>query len=183
MPGEYMQTIKVALVLTGCAFFAGTLWADWVYDYPILYQQTGDAITAASDYYLRRAQAGEIHMYAPVVPILLTVFGLSSGLALMEEHNIYFDGVCTLLVLFGVSSHATSVVAGLKELAEAGVKTQSIESTIEILNKIAAAHVIILGVIGAVVVLQVVHFILLKKWAYDAKRPQKKAVRAEKKSQ
>jgi hypothetical protein len=101
-----------------------------------LYQQTGDAITAASDYYLRRAQAGEIHMYAPVVPILLTVFGLSSGLALMEEHNIYFDGVCTckigymcyvasmivsgidsiyailVLVLFGVSSHATSVVAG-----------------------------------------------------------------------
>ncbi|KAG2175563.1 hypothetical protein INT43_001210 [Umbelopsis isabellina] len=169
-----MQTIKVAMVLTGCAFFAGTLWADWVYDYPILYHQTSDAVTAASDYYLRRAQAGDIHMYAQIFPIFLAVFGLSSGLALMQEHNIYFDGVCTLLILFGVSSHATSVVTGLNQLTETGVKAQDIESTVEILNKIAAAHVIILGVLGAVMVLQSVHYILLKKWAYDAKYPQKK---------
>ncbi|KAJ2962715.1 hypothetical protein NQZ79_g2188 [Umbelopsis isabellina] len=177
MPGEYMQTVKVAFGVDR------TLWADWVYDYPILYNQTSDAVTAASDYYLRRAQAGDLHMYAQAVPIFLAVFGLSSGLALMEEHNIYFDGVCTLLILFGVSSHATSVVAGFKQLTETGVKAQGIESTVEILNKIAAAHVIILGVLGAVMVLQVIHYFLLKKWAYDAKRPQKKTVKAEKKSQ
>lgn len=53
-----------------------------------------DAILAASDHYLRRALAGDAHMYVPLAAVFLAVIGLSSGLALMEEHNLIFDGLC-----------------------------------------------------------------------------------------
>ncbi|CAO3672138.1 unnamed protein product [Umbelopsis vinacea] len=76
---------------------------------------------------------------------------------------------------------------GFKSLAATGLKSMTsatdLDSQIETITKIAASHTIVLGIVAGVSVLQIIHFILLKKWAYDANHKPVEAVAAQKKSQ
>ncbi|CAO3661188.1 unnamed protein product [Umbelopsis ramanniana] len=169
MPGEYMQTIKVSLAFIGCAFTAGTIWSDWIYDYPVLQHQPG-AVEAAAEHYYRRAIVGGLNYERlPLIPVMLAVIGLSAGLTLMEEHNLMIDGVCTLALIMAISTYSTSIAPGLKSLAETGVKgmtsAEDAQTLFDITTKIAAGNTIIVYIAGGIALLQFIHFVLLKWWA------------------
>ncbi|KAH8550216.1 hypothetical protein BGW37DRAFT_498484 [Umbelopsis sp. PMI_123] len=187
MPGEYMQTIKVAMAFIASSFVAGTVWSTWIYDYPVLQHLQGSVEASAEHYYRRAIVGGVNYELLTLIPVFIGVIGLSAGITLMEEHNLFFDGVCMLALIFGISTYSTSIAPGLESLVKTGVKgmtsTEDAQSLFEIVTKIAAGNIIIICVAGGIAVLQFIHFILLKRWAYNEKHAASQQVAPEKKSQ
>ncbi|KAL0080756.1 ER membrane protein SH3 [Phycomyces blakesleeanus] len=162
MPREHLQSTKVALILCSCFFAYGTFWSDWAFDYYILWANTAEhpeAIPRAVLYYTTHAQAPDILKYIPFVNLLIAAFGFAAGLANMTDGNILFDGASLVLLLFGLSTYATSVKPALKVITTSLDQDELRTS----LNNIAAAHFIIVLAITGIVGLQVAHYILSKR--------------------
>ncbi|KAG2220482.1 hypothetical protein INT45_011486 [Circinella minor] len=166
---EQMQTVKVALILCSCFFAYGTYWSDWAFDYYLLWANPADhpnAISRAILYYTTKSQAPEILRYIPIVNLFIGAVGFSAGLAHFTEGNILFDGASLVLMLFGLSTHATSVQPGLDVIVKS---TKETEEAVASLKNIAAAHFIIVLAITGIIGLQIAHYFVMKKTAQAEK--------------
>lgn len=67
-------------------------------------------------YYTNQLDAPDIIKYIPFANLMIAAVGLSAGLANMTDGNILFDGASLVLMLFGLSTYATSVKPGNKIL-------------------------------------------------------------------
>ncbi|KAL9538443.1 hypothetical protein MBANPS3_010926 [Mucor bainieri] len=180
MPRERMQSAKVVLILCSCFFAYGTYWSDWSFDYYFLWANLADhpnAIARATQYYTNQLDAPDIIKYIPFVNLLIAAVGLSAGLANMTDGNILFDGASLVLMLFGLSTYATSVKPAIKNIAETEIKSELASN----LKNIAAAHFIITLAITGIVGLQITHYVLNKR-ADNAERAEAVAAAAAKKS-
>ncbi|KAI9496368.1 ER membrane protein SH3 [Zychaea mexicana] len=165
LAAEQMQTVKVALILCSCFFAYGTYWSDWAFDYYLLWANPADhpsAIPRAILYYTTQTQAPNILKYIPFVNLIIGAIGFSAGLAHFTEGNILFDGASLVLMLFGLSTHATSVRPGLEVIVAAAGET---EEVVAALKNIAAAHFIIVLAITGIIGLQIAHYFVMKKSA------------------
>lgn len=133
--------------------------------------------------------------------MIIAAVGLSAGLANMTDGNILFDGASLVLMLFALSTYATSVKPGknLLDLSIINVTRKPNQSYLvyiaiknisdaELVNElatnlknIAAAHFIITLAITGIVGLQITHYVLNKR-ADNAERAEAVAAAAAKKS-
>lgn len=133
--------------------------------------------------------------------MIIAAVGLSAGLANMTDGNILFDGASLVLMLFALSTYATSVKPGtnLLDLYIINVTRKPNQSYLvyiaiknisdaELVNElatnlknIAAAHFIITLAITGIVGLQITHYVLNKR-ADNAERAEAVAAAAAKKS-
>ncbi|KAI9278460.1 ER membrane protein SH3 [Phascolomyces articulosus] len=167
---EQMQTVKVALILCSCFFAYGTYWSDWAFDYYLLWANPADhpnAVSRAILYYTTQTQAPDILKYIPFVNLIIGAIGFSAGLAHFTEGNILFDGASLVLMLFGLSTHATSVRPGLEVIVSTTEETEEVVSS---LKNIAAAHFIIVLAITGIIGLQIAHYFVMKKTAQAEQR-------------
>ncbi|KAI8141976.1 ER membrane protein SH3 [Fennellomyces sp. T-0311] len=159
---EQMQTVKVALILCSCFFAYGTYWSDWAFDYYLLWANHTDhpdSISRAVTYYTTQSQAPNILKYIPFANLMIAAVGFSAGLAHMTEANILFDGASLVLMLFGLSTHATSVRPGLEVVVNSKDESEVLAS----LKNIAAAHFIIVLAVTGIIGLQIAHYFVMKK--------------------
>ncbi|ORY93776.1 ER membrane protein SH3 [Syncephalastrum racemosum] len=164
MAGEQMQTIKVAMILCSCFFAYGTYWSDWAFDYFLLWANPAEhpnAVSRAALYYTTQTQAPNILKYIPLANLLIAAVGFSAGLAHMTDSNILFDGASLVLMLFGLSTHATSVRPGLEVIVSSSDESEITSS----LKNIAAAHFIIVLAVTGIIGLQIAHYFVMKKTA------------------
>ncbi|KAJ8653587.1 hypothetical protein O0I10_010734 [Lichtheimia ornata] len=167
MAGEQMQTIKVALILCSCFFAYGTYWSDWAFDYYLLWANPAEhpnAVSRATLYYITQTQAPKILKYIPFANLMIAAVGFSAGLAHMTDSNLLFDGASLVLMLFGLSTHATSVRPGLDVITS----TENEDEITSSLKNIAAAHFIIVLAITGIIGLQIAHYFVMKKSAKPA---------------
>ncbi|KAI8076080.1 ER membrane protein SH3 [Thamnidium elegans] len=162
MAREHMQSLKVVLILCSCFFAFGTVWSDWSFDYYFLWAKLSEhpnAVSRATQYYMNQYDAPDIIKYIPFVNLLIAAIGLSAGLANMTDGNVLFDGASLVLLLFALSTYATSVKPALKNISE----TDIVADLILNLKNIAAAHCIMTLAITGIIGLQVTHFYLNKR--------------------
>ncbi|KAI7862501.1 ER membrane protein SH3 [Spinellus fusiger] len=162
MPREHMQSTKVVLILCSCFFSYGTHWSDWAFDYYMLWANPMDhpeAVSRAVLYYTTQVQAPDILKYIPFVNLIIAAFGFAAGLANMTDGNVLFDGASLVLMLFGLSTYATSVKPALATITSSTDEKELISS----LKNIAAAHFIIVLAITGIIGLQVAHFLLSRR--------------------
>ncbi|KAI9314606.1 ER membrane protein SH3 [Dichotomocladium elegans] len=164
MAGEYMQSIKVTLILCSCFFAYGTYWADWAFDYFLLWANPAEhpnAVSRATLYYATQSEAPNILKYIPFANLMIAAVGFSAGLAHMSDANILFDGASLVLMLFGLSTHTTSVRPGLEVITT----SDNEEDITASLKNIAAAHFMIVLAITGIIGLQIAHYFVMKKTA------------------
>lgn len=133
--------------------------------------------------------------------MIIAAVGLSAGLANMTDGNILFDGASLVLMLFALSTYATSVKPGknlldlyiinvtrkpnqsyLVYIAIKNISDAELVNELAInLKNIAAAHFIITLAITGIVGLQITHYVLNKR-ADNAERAEAVAAAAAKKS-
>ncbi|KAI9338646.1 ER membrane protein SH3 [Pilaira anomala] len=162
MVKEHMQSLKVVMILCSCFFAFGTFWSDWSFDYYFLWAKLSEhpnAVSRASQYYMNQYDAPEIIQYIPFVNLLIAAVGLSAGLANMTDGNVLFDGASLVLMLFALSTYATSVKPALKNISETDVVSELILN----LKNIAAAHCIMTLAVTGMIGLQVTHFYLNRR--------------------
>ncbi|KAL9554270.1 hypothetical protein PS6_003491 [Mucor atramentarius] len=156
MPRERMQSAKVVLILCSCFFAYGTYWSDWSFDYYFLWANLADHPNAIARATL---DAPDIIKYIPFANLMIAAVGLSAGLANMTDGNILFDGASLVLMLFGLSTYATSVKPAIKNISETKIASELASN----LKNIAAAHFIITLAITGIVGLQITHYVLNKR--------------------
>ncbi|CAO3651157.1 unnamed protein product [Mucor fragilis] len=162
MDREYMQTAKVALILCSCFFSYGTFWSDWAFDYYLLWANPSEypeAITRATFYYANQGHIPNILKYVPIANLCIAAAGFATGLFTMTDGNLLFDGASLVLMLFGVTTHLSSVkpaIAVVNQSADVHAITTS-------LKNIAAAHFIIVLAITGIIGLQIAHYFVMKR--------------------
>ncbi|KAI8991003.1 Shr3 amino acid permease chaperone [Mycotypha africana] len=161
MAKEHMQSAKVVLILCSCFFAYGTVWSDWAFDYYFLWAKTGgpDAVARAAQYYINQLNAPDIIKYIPFVNLMIAAVGFAAGIANMTDGNILFDGASLVLMLFALSTYATTVKPAMQHISE----TEKVAEISKHLKNIAAAHFIITLAITGIVGLQITHYILNKR--------------------
>ncbi|KAL1926479.1 hypothetical protein VTP01DRAFT_5808 [Rhizomucor pusillus] len=177
MGGEQMQPIKVALILCSCFFAYGTYWSDWAFDYYLLWANSAEhpnAVSRAVQYYLTQTQAPNILKYIPLANLFIAAVGFSAGLAHMTDANLLFDGASLVLMLFALSTHATSVRPGLDTI----VSSKEEDALAAAVKNIAAAHFIIVLAVTGIIGLQIAHYFVIRKSSSE-----RVAVNANKKKQ
>ncbi|KAI7895975.1 ER membrane protein SH3 [Mucor mucedo] len=162
MPREHMQSMKVVLILCSSFFAFGTFWSDWSFDYYFLWADLSEhpnAIARATQYYINQADAPDIIKYIPFANLMIAAVGFAAGLANMTDGNILFDGASLVLMLFALSTYATSVKPAIKNIGETKVVSELALN----LKNIAAAHCIMTLAITGIIGLQVAHYYLNKR--------------------
>ncbi|KAI9470653.1 MAG: ER membrane protein SH3 [Benjaminiella poitrasii] len=162
MVKEHMQSAKVVLILCSCFFAYGTFWSDWAFDYYFLWANLSEhptAVAKASQYYINQLNAPDIIKYIPFANLMIAAVGFAAGLANMTDGNILFDGASLVLMLFALSTHATTVKPAIINISE----TDAVSELTANLKNIAAAHFIITLAITGIVGLQITHYVLNKK--------------------
>ncbi|CAM0141478.1 unnamed protein product [Umbelopsis sp. WA50703] len=145
-----LSTIKVALIVSACFFAYGRYWADWVFDYYIIWSDPAarqNAFSNAALYYANQNDTPMVHQYISIINLVIASIGLGAGLASMRDANILFDGASLGIELIARSKDED-------EIAEA-------------LKNIAVAHTVIVTAVTGIVLLQVAHYLAMKKWARE----------------
>ncbi|KAG0173919.1 hypothetical protein DFQ30_006551 [Apophysomyces sp. BC1015] len=151
MAGEQMQAVK-------------TYWSDWAFDYYLLWANPADypnAVSRAALYYSNQLHAPNILKYIPFANLMIAAVGFSAGLANMTDGNLLFDGASLVLMLFGLSTHASSVKPAMNVIS---TSEDQKEITVSLKN-IAAAHFIIVLAVTGIIGLQIAHFFVMKRTA------------------
>ncbi|KAI8982992.1 ER membrane protein SH3 [Pilobolus umbonatus] len=159
---DRMQSVKVVLILCSCFFAFGSLWSDWAFDYYFLWTSIADhphAVEAATLYYKQHLNSPDLIKYVPFVNLLIAAFGFAAGLANMTDGNILFDGASLVLMLFALSTFASTVRPAMQSLEESDISSKLIDN----LKNIAAAHFMMVLAISGIILLQVTHFIVSKR--------------------
>ncbi|GAB5586618.1 hypothetical protein Unana1_01518 [Umbelopsis nana] len=161
---DNLSTIKVALIVSACFFAYGRYWADWAFDYYLIWSDPAarpNAFANAALYYANQNETPKVHQYISIVNLLIASVGLGAGLASMRDANILFDGASLVLMISGIASHVSSIRPGIELVATSKDQDQIDEA----LKNIAAAHTII--VTAVTVLLQVAHYFCMKRWAKE----------------
>ncbi|KAI8367686.1 ER membrane protein SH3 [Radiomyces spectabilis] len=159
---EHMQAVKVTLILCSCFFAYGSYWSDWAFDYYLLWANPAEhpnAVSRATLYYATQSEVPNILKYIPFANLMIAAIGFSAGLANMTDSNILFDGASLVLMLFGLSTYATSVKPALAIVSS----STDVKEVTKQLKNIAAAHFIIVLAITGIIGLQVAHYFVMKK--------------------
>ncbi|KAG0741968.1 hypothetical protein G6F57_010799 [Rhizopus arrhizus] len=159
---DQMQYIKVVLILCSCFFAYGTFWSDWSFDYYFLWANLSEhptAVSRATLYYTNQLNVPNIIKYIPFANLLIAAVGFAAGLANMTDGNILFDGASLVLMLFAISTYASSVKPGMMAISE----TTDEKEIITNLKNIAAAHFIIVLAITGIIGLQITYYVLTKR--------------------
>ncbi|KAI8081544.1 ER membrane protein SH3 [Halteromyces radiatus] len=159
---EYHQKTKIAMILCSCFFAFGSYWSDWAFDYYLLWANPAEhptAVSRAALYYTTQSEVPNILKYIPLVNLLIAAAGFSAGLANMTDGNMLFDGASIVLLLFGISTYASSVKPALVVITESKDDAEVLAS----LKNIAAAHFIIVLAVTGIVGLQLAHLFVMKK--------------------
>ncbi|KAI8889905.1 ER membrane protein SH3 [Backusella circina FSU 941] len=159
---EYLQTVKIALILCSCFFAYGSYWSDWAFDYFLLWTnplEHPEAISRATFYYANQAHIPNILKYVPIVNLLIAATGFATGIVNMTDGNLLFDGASLVLLFFGISTHFSSV----KPAVTTVTVSNDLEEITKSLKNIAAAHFIIVLAITGIIGLQITHYFVMKK--------------------
>ncbi|KAI8334969.1 ER membrane protein SH3 [Chlamydoabsidia padenii] len=178
---EYHQKTKVAMILCSCFFAFGSYWSDWAFDYYLLWANPADhpnAVARAAVYYATQTEVPNILKYIPLVNLLIGAIGFSAGLANMTDGNMLFDGASIVLLLFGISTYATSVKPALVTITE----SKDDDAVLAALKNIAAAHFIIVLAVTGIVGLQLAHLFVMKKTEKSERKGNKQQATFEKAS-
>ncbi|KAI9476241.1 MAG: ER membrane protein SH3 [Benjaminiella poitrasii] len=162
MEREYLQTVKVALILCSCFFSYGTYWSDWAFDYYLLWSNSiehSEAVSRATFYYANQAQIPNILQYVPIVNLVIAAAGFATGLLTMTDGNLLFDGASLVLMSFGLFTYLTTVNPAIRAIAE----STNVDTITTSLKNIAAAHFIIVLAITGIIGLQITHYFVLKR--------------------
>ncbi|ORX62681.1 ER membrane protein SH3 [Hesseltinella vesiculosa] len=173
MTKEYYQKTKVAMILCSCFFAYGTYWSDWAFDYYLLWANPADhpeAVSRAALYYTAQNDIPNILKYIPLANLFIGAMGFSAGLANMTESNALFDGASIILLLFAVSTYATSVKPALLTISE----SKNNDDILASLKNIAAAHFITVMAITGIICLQLAHLFVMKKSSKSEKKAEAK---------
>ncbi|KAM3583837.1 hypothetical protein VKS41_003808 [Umbelopsis sp. WA50703] len=161
-----LSTIKVALIVSACFFAYGRYWADWVFDYYIIWSDPAarqNAFSNAALYYANQNDTPMVHQYISIINLVIASIGLGAGLASMRDANILFDGASLVLMIFGLTSHVSSIRPGIELIA----RSKDEDEIAEALKNIAVAHTVIVTAVTGIVLLQVAHYLAMKKWARE----------------
>ncbi|KAI8074045.1 ER membrane protein SH3-domain-containing protein [Gongronella butleri] len=148
------QKSKAVMILCSCFFAYGTFWSDWAYDYDMLWKASPigpQDIARGVMYYKAQTELPQVLQYVPLANLFIGVCGISAGLAGGELDSKLFDGASVVLLLFAVSTFASSVKPSLVTIADAS----STESQLLTALKVLA----ITGIIG----LQLAHLFVMRK--------------------
>ncbi|KAI7901237.1 ER membrane protein SH3 [Cokeromyces recurvatus] len=162
MDKEYLQTVKVVLILCSCFFSYGIYWADWAFDYYLLWSnstQQAEAISRATFYYANQAQIPNILQYVPIINLFIAAVGFATGLLTVTDGSLLFDGASLVLMFFGLFTYLTTVKPAIQTIVESTNMNKITAS----LKNIAAAHFIIVLAITGIIGLQITHYFVLKK--------------------
>ncbi|CAO3635043.1 unnamed protein product [Mucor hiemalis] len=162
MAKEHMQSMKVVLILCSCFFAYGTFWSDWSFDYYFLWANLAEhpnAVARAAQYYTNQADAPDIIKYIPFANLMIAAVGFAAGLANMTDGNVLFDGASLVLMLFALSTYATSVKPALANISQTEVASEWAVN----LKNIAAAHFIMTLAVTGIIGLQITHYVLNKR--------------------
>ncbi|KAI8975479.1 hypothetical protein BDF20DRAFT_878967 [Mycotypha africana] len=149
MDADYLQTVKIALILCSCFFAYGTYWSDWAFDYYLLWTNPDEhphAIERAVVYYANQLQIPTIIKFVPIINLLIAAAGFATGIFAMTDGSLLFDGASIVLLFFGAFTHATSVKPAILLANESDNDIKIITAA---LKNIAAAHfIIVLAITG-----------------------------------
>ncbi|KAH8549981.1 ER membrane protein SH3 [Umbelopsis sp. PMI_123] len=163
---ESLRSSKVALIVAACFFQYGRYWADWAFDYYLIWSDPAarpNAFANAALYYANQYETPKVHQYISFVDLLIASLGLGAGLASMRDANILFDGASLVLMISGLASHVTSIRPSIAVVASSNNEDEIIDA----LKNIAAAHTIIVTAVTGIVLLQVAHYFCMKRWAAE----------------
>ncbi|CAO3664377.1 unnamed protein product [Umbelopsis vinacea] len=146
---DNLSTVKVALIVSACFFAYGRYWADWAFDYYLIWSDPAAHPNAFAN--------------AAVSGLLYASVGIVAGLASMRNANILFDGASLVLMISGIASHVSSIRPGIEIVATSNDQDEIAEA----LKNIAAAHTIIVTAVTGIVLLQVAHYLCMKRWARE----------------
>ncbi|CAO3701827.1 unnamed protein product [Rhizopus microsporus] len=159
---DRMQYVKVVMILCSSFFAYGSFWSDWSFDYYFLWANLSEhpnAVSRATLYYTNQLHAPNIIKYIPFANLMIAAVGFAAGLANMTDGNILFDGASLVLMLFALSTYASSVRPAMKIISETVDEKEIISS----LKNIAAAHFIIVLAITGIIGLQITYYIVTKR--------------------
>ncbi|OZJ04403.1 hypothetical protein BZG36_02396 [Bifiguratus adelaidae] len=149
---------RVGMIIAACFFHYGAVWADWTFDYWIIWAKQEElaknpnALLNAANYYAATTLSPDVHKWVPLVNLMIATFGMSAGLANGYEVNWLFDGSSVVLMIFALSTYMTAVNEPLPALLKESPMQTSV--IYEKLREIAASHTIIVTAITGIVFLQ-----------------------------